>query len=52
MASLEKAGSDAATRQEAEQLQRQTEAKVAPIELARTLASQHYCPTLSRRSSQ
>lgn len=52
MESLEMAGSNVTTRQEAEQLQRQMEAKVAPIELARTLASQHYCPTLSSRSSQ
>ncbi len=50
--SLEMASSNATTRQEAEQLQRQMEAKLAPIELARSLASQHYCPMLSSRSSQ
>jgi|GEM_PF-797419 len=52
MESLEIAGSNVTTRQGAEQLQRQMEAKIAPIELARSLASQHYCPTLSNRSSR
>ncbi len=49
---LETASSNVTTRQEAEQLERQMEAKLAPTQLAMSLAPQYYCPMLSSRSSQ
>ena len=37
-------------RREAERLQKQIEVAVIPTQLAMSLASQHYCPQVSRRS--
>ena len=39
-------------RQEGEQLQRQMEAAVIPIQFAMSLAPQHYCPQVSSQSSR
>lgn len=52
MASPRMADSNPTTRQEAEQLQRQMEAKLVPTQLALSLASKHYCPNLNNQASQ
>lgn len=52
MESPRMADSNPTTRQEAEQLQRQMEAKLVPTQLALSLASKHYCPNLNNQASQ